>query len=100
VTTAPVIDVQVATERGRRVLHVTLDVDERVAAVVRLHRDKRRLARERTLGLGPGRHDLDLPLRRLAGRGPAQLTVALASPAGSARTVQRMDVSLTPSPAT
>ena len=99
-TAAPVIGVHLATERGRRVLQVTLDVDQRVAAVVGLRRHKRGLTRERTVGLGPGRHNLDLPLRRLAGRGPAELTVALADPVGKARTVQRVDISLRPTPAT
>lgn len=93
-TAAPVTDVHLATEGGRRVLHVTLDVDERVAASVRLHRSRRRLARERTVGLGPGRHDLDLPLRRLARRGPAQLTVSLADPAGARHSVQEVAVNL------
>ena len=91
-TAAPVTNVEV--DRRHRVLHVTLNTDVRVAAVVGLRRSHRRLARERALGLGPGMHAVDLRLKRLAGRGPAQLTVQLGATSGAERAVQHIRVNL------
>jgi hypothetical protein len=91
-TATPVTDVRV--DRDRRVLHLTLNTDVRVAAVVGLTRSRRRLAHERALGLGPGTHAVDLRLKRLAGRGPAQLTVSFGDPTGAARTVQHIPIQI------
>ncbi|MEA2166842.1 MAG: hypothetical protein QOF76_142 [Solirubrobacteraceae bacterium] len=91
-TAAPVTDVTV--DGDRRVLHVTLNVDKRVAAVFGLKRSRRSLAHERALGLGPGTHAVDLRLKRLAGRGPAQLTVSFGDPTGAARTVQHIPIQI------
>ena len=76
-------------KNGRRVLTLTLAVDEAVTADARVVRGARTLVRRAGSALRPGTRRIALAIPRSTARGPARLRLTLRDTAGNSRLIQR-----------
>jgi protocatechuate 3,4-dioxygenase beta subunit len=77
------------TESGRRVLKLTLDVDEAVELRARILRGGTRLARKRVERLAAGRRTVHVPVPARVRGGLARLVLVLADGGGNTRIIRR-----------
>lgn len=74
---------------GFRLVRIELELDERLAATVRLVRGRRTLVSKRVASLGPGGRIVTLVLPRRIAKGRARLQLELRDAAGNARSWSR-----------
>jgi protocatechuate 3,4-dioxygenase beta subunit len=79
----------VRTASGRRVLQLTLDLDETVAVTARLARGGTTIVRKVKASLGSGTRTLDLRVPVRTARGKARLAVTFTDASGATKSVRR-----------
>ncbi|MDO9408964.1 hypothetical protein [Patulibacter sp.] len=79
----------ISTSTGRRLLRLTLDLDEAVAVNARLARDGATIARKQKASMGSGTRTLDLRIPVRSARGKARLAVTFTDGTGATKSVRR-----------